>query len=171
MTRTAAAPPAATFTFRDYFARLFEHDRWANGLVLSAMTGLGETLPPKPLGRLSHLIICQQLWLSRLADEFDKPASIFPTWTLAETRERYETIGGGMKQFIEMLPDADFHAHFDFTSMEGKPYRLLRRDILTQLAEHGAYHRGQIAVEINPLLDAPLATDYVFWAWESRERA
>ena len=170
MTRTAAAPPA-TFTFRDYFARLFEHDRWANGLVLNAMGGLGERLPSKPLGRLSHLIICQQLWLSRMTDDFETPASIFPAWTLDETRDRYEVIGGGMKRLIETLPEADFHAHFDFTSMEGKPYRLLRRDILTQLAEHGAYHRGQIAVEINPLLGKPLATDYVYWAWEKREEA
>ena len=152
-------------TFRAYFAKIFEHDRWANGVVFDSMTKLGETLPQKPLDRLSHLIICQQLWLSRLTDDFEKPEMIFPKWTLAETKRNAEPIFAGIKRFIEELPEEDYHRSFAFTSMEGQPYTLLRRDIFTQLGQHGAYHRGQIAMELNPLLDECLTTDYVYYTW------
>ncbi len=164
MTEQPATLEAAA-TFRDYFSRIFEHDRWANGVVFDNMTNLGEALPQKPLGRLSHLIACQQLWLSRLTDDYEKPESIFPKWTLAETKKNAEPIFAGIKRFIEELPEADFHRSFAFTSMEGQPYTLLRRDIFTQLGQHGAYHRGQIALELNPLLDECLTTDYVYYTW------
>lgn len=152
-------------TFRAYFAKIFEHDRWANGVVFEVMANLGDALPEKPLDRLSHLIICQRLWLSRLTDDFDKPETIFPKWSLDETKRNAEPIFEGMKRFIEELPEEDYHHSFAFTSMEDQPYTLLRRDIFTQLGQHGAYHRGQIAMELNPLLDECLTTDYVYYTW------
>lgn len=160
----AAQETAATF--RACFSRIFEHDRWANGVVFEYMTNLGEALNQKTLDRLSHLIICQQLWLSRLTDDFDKPKTLFPKCSLNETKLNAEPIFAGMKRFIEELPEEDYHRPFDFTSMEGQPYTLLRRDIFTQLGQHGAYHRGQIAMELNPLLDECLTTDYVYYTWK-----
>lgn len=154
-----------TATFRAYFSRIFEHDRWANGVVFDSMTNLGEALPQKSLDRLSHLIICQQLWLSRLTDNFEKPDTLFPKWPLDETKQNAKPIFAGMKSFIEELPEEDYHCSFAFASMEGQPYTLLRRDIFTQLGQHGAYHRGQIAMELNPLLDECLTTDYVYYTW------
>ncbi len=160
---TPPAPPATGF--REYFAGVFTYDRWANTLVLDAMAGLGEHLPPKPLDRMSHLTICQQLWLSRMTDDVEKPATIFPTWTLDETRRQATTIFERMRRFIDELPEADFRGSFSFRTLEGEPYTLIRRDILTQLSQHGPYHRGQIAMELNPLLPEPLVTDYVYYAW------
>ena len=52
--------------FRDYFRKVFAYDRWANGRVLDAMAELGDRLPERPLNRMSHLVVCQSLWLSRL---------------------------------------------------------------------------------------------------------
>jgi uncharacterized damage-inducible protein DinB len=158
--------PEVETSFHRYFAKIFEHDRWANGLVLQTMAGLGEELPIKPLNRLSHLIACQRLWLSRLTETIQKPESIFPEWSLDETSRNVKTISAQMKTYLEEIPEAALHRHFEFTSLEGQPYRLLKRDILTQLGQHGAYHRGQIAMELNPLLDEPLTTDYVYYMWE-----
>ncbi len=53
----------------DYFVRLFEYDHWANRFVMETMAAI-EKLPASPLNRMCHLIICQQLWLSRLTDDF-----------------------------------------------------------------------------------------------------
>lgn len=157
-----AVDAASEIDFRTYFAQVFEHDRAANGRVLETMTALGERRPRKPLDRMSHLIICQQLWLSRMGGGLETPDDIFPDWTLEEAKDRAEVIFGAMKHFIENLPEAAFHEHFRYTRMEGGERQVRRRDALTQLGQHGAYHRGQIAVELNPLLDEPLTTDYIF---------
>lgn len=160
-----AAP--ATRTFRDYFGRLFEYDRWANGLVLDAMSSLGEP-PRKPLDRLSHLIVCQRLWLSRMTDDVTPPEAIFPTWPLERARDEAGPIFESMRRFVDDLPEEEFHQPFSYRSSEGDDYTNLRSEILSQLATHGCYHRGQIAVELNPLLPEPLTTDLVFFTRRPR---
>ena len=146
---------------RDYFVRLFEYDHWANQFVMEAMAAI-ETLPAKPLDRMSHLIVCQQLWLSRLTNDFEKPSDIFPHWTLAEANAGADAIFSRMAQLISELTDELLGQPFQYHSMEGGHFESLRSEILTQLSLHGSYHRGQIAVELNPLLDKPLTTDFIY---------
>ena len=104
-----------------------------------------------------------------MTDDFDEPETIFPKWSLDETKRNAEPIFAGMRRFIEELPEEDYHRSFAFTNMEGHAYTLLRRDIFTQLGQHGAYHRGQIAMELNPLLDKCVTTDYVYYTWMKAE--
>ena len=146
---------------RDHLARLFEYDHWANRFVLEAMAGLAD-LPAKPLDRISHVVVCQQLWLSRMGDKMEPPADIFPHWTLAETNASAEVIFARITEFIAGADDASLRAPFQSRSIEGDRYELTPLDALTQLSLHGSYHRGQIAVELNPLLDEPLTTDFIY---------
>ena len=146
---------------RDYFVRLFEYDHWANQYVMETMATI-ETLPAKPLDRMSHLIICQQLWLSRMTDDFERPNDIFPHWTLAEANAGADAIFARMAQLISELTDELLGQPFQYRSIDGQHFESLRSEILTQLALHGSYHRGQIAVELNPLLDKPLTTDFIY---------
>lgn len=158
---TTAAPP--TTAYKDYFIRLFEHDRWANARVIAAMESLGDRLPQKPLDRLGHLLICQKAWAQRMRAEPNPVTELFPSWTLEEAKTHAADISALMKSFLETLPENELHQEFEYRSTEGKTFRNRRLDILTQLSQHGCYHRGQIAVELNPLLPKPLTTDYVFF--------
>ncbi len=153
--------PEAQEPLRDYFVRLFEYDHWANQSVMATMATI-EAMPPKPLDRMSHLIVCQQLWLSRMTDHFERPGNIFPHWTLAEANAGADAIFSRMAQLISELTDELLGQPFQYQSMDGNRFESLRSEILTQLALHGSYHRGQIAVELNPLLDKPLTTDFIY---------
>ena len=146
---------------RDYFVRLFEYDHWANRFVMETMATIPD-LPAKPLDRMSHLIICQQLWLSRMTDEFERPSDIFPHWSLQEANSNAQAIFARMARLVAEFTDELLGQPFAYQSMEGKRFASLRSEILTQLALHGSYHRGQIAVELNPLLDKPLTTDFIY---------
>lgn len=158
---TTAAP--TTTTFRDYFIRLFEYDRWANARVIAAMESLADRLPQKPLDRLSHLLVCQKTWAQRMRDEPNPNTVLFPTWSLEELKTHGADIAAMMKTFLEEIADEALQEEFEYRSTEGAVFRNRRADILTQLSQHGCYHRGQIAVELNPLLPKPLVTDYVFF--------
>ncbi len=146
---------------RDYFVRLFEYDHWANRFVMETMATISD-LPAKPLNRMSHLIICQQLWLSRLTDEFERPSDIFPHWSLQDANAQAQTIFARMARLVAEFTDDLLHQPFEYQAMDGNHFESLRLEILTQLALHGSYHRGQIAVELNPLLDKPLTTDFIY---------
>ena len=146
---------------RDYFVRLFEYDHWANQFVMESMATI-ENLPTKPLDRMSHLVICQQLWLSRMTDDFERPSDIFPHWSLQEVNSNSDAIFERMGRLVAELTDELLGQPFEYQAMDGNRFESLRSEILTQLALHGSYHRGQIAVELNPLLDKPLTTDFIY---------
>ncbi len=151
-------------SFRDYFTRLFEYDLWANGRVLDAMRSLGDRLPAKPVDRLSHVLICQEMWVGRMTGTPNPITDFFPSWTLDEAEARAASIGVLMRRLIESLDDATLVAEFEYTSSEGGRYRNRPIDVLTQLSQHGCYHRGQIALELNPVLPAALSTDYIVFS-------
>ena len=153
--------PEVREPMRDYFVRLFEYDRWANRFVMETMATISD-LPAKPLDRMSHLIICQQLWLSRMTDEFERPSDIFPHWSLQDANTKAQRIFARMERLVAEHTDDLLYQPFEYQAMDGNHFESLRMDILTQLALHGSYHRGQIAVELNPLLDKPLTTDFVY---------
>ncbi len=157
---TTAAP---TMTFTDYVDRLFEYDRWANARVLEAMESLAGDLPQKSLDRLSHLLICQRMWIRRMRADANQITDYFPTWPLDKTRSEAAEIGNEMRLFIQSLSDADLLEEFEYRSSDGKMFHNRRLDILTQLSQHGCYHRGQIASDLNARLASPLVTDYVFF--------
>ena len=146
---------------RDYFVRLFEYDHWANRFVMETMAAI-EKLPASPLNRMSHLIICQQLWLSRMTDEFERPRDVFPHWSLQEANSNAQLIFARMERLVSEQTDELLGQPFEYQAINGHHFESLRMDILTQLALHGSYHRGQIAVELNPLLDQPLTTDFIY---------
>ncbi len=161
---SAGALPDAVSSYLAYFARLFEYDRWANGRALDAMRSLGDRLPARPVHRLSHLLICQEMWVGRMTRSPRPITDFFPSWTLAEAATRAASIGTLVQRFIESIDDAMLLAEFEYTSSEGGRYRNRPIDVLTQLSQHGCYHRGQIALELNPLLPAPISTDYIVFS-------
>ena len=158
-----SAAPSAPVSFGDHFARLFEYDRWANRRVLETMASLGDRLPPQPVDRLAHLLICQEMWIRRITGAGEPITDFFPSWPLAQTTSRAAEIFALMERFIADSSEADLFAEFEYTSGSGGRFRNRRADVLTQLSQHGCYHRGQIACELNPLLPEPLTTDYVFY--------
>ncbi len=153
--------PEAREPLRDYFVRLFEYDRWANRFVMETMASI-ENLPVKPVDRMSHLIIRQQLWFSRMTDEFERPSNIFSRWSLQDANAKAQEIFARMGHLVAEFTDKLLGQPFEYQSLEGKRFESLRSEILTQPALHGSYHRGQIAVELNPLLDKPLTTDFIY---------
>lgn len=153
-----------------YFVRLYEYDRWANGLLLDALDGLGDVVPAKAINRMSHLVACQRLWMARMGRGLEMPATIFPEISLVETRAEAERVFAEMRDYVKSLTegdDAGIFERFHFEDLKGQRHSALIYEILTQLSQHGCYHRGQMAVDLNPLLESPIATDWVYYVWRN----
>ncbi len=161
MIPTPASIPGST-GFLGYFRELFEYDRWANDRVLDAMEGLSE-VPDTAVRRMAHLVICQDLWVRRVREE-EPLTDVFPRWNLEETRRQCSVISSRMQAFLDLLTEDRIHGVFDYVTTEGEKGQSLVSQILTQLSQHGCYHRGQSILEIKPFLAKPLDTDYVFFA-------
>jgi uncharacterized damage-inducible protein DinB len=69
-------------------------------------------------------------------------------------------------EFLARLDDEAIARTFQYTSLEGEPFRNTIADILTQLFGHSHYHRGQIALLLRTMGAEPAVTDFVFWTRE-----
>lgn len=166
MTVADAAMSESPGSLSDYFREMFAYDRWANRRVLETLENLNNP-PRKPIDRLGHALAAQRLWLWRLGAERDRPDDIFPSWPLSRVREEADRAHSAMQRFVDRLADADLAHEATYTATEGGEFTNTVWQVLSQLLTHGAYHRGQIATEINPLLDDPLATDLIVRARRS----
>ena len=148
----------------DSLAAMFEFDQHINATVLDAMATLGDALPKKPLARMCHIIICKQLWLARMGAALPMPADIFPLWSLDTARARNTETAQAMQHALAEMDDEACRRAFEYSAMDGERFVSHRCDVFMQLLMHGSYHRGQIAMELNPLLASPLVLDYIYQA-------
>lgn len=153
-----------------HLVRMLDADRWANRRVTERLRSIPNP-PSKALDRLAHIATAQEIWLSRVDPAQPKPDGLFPTGvTLAQIEKRLDAVGDRWRRKAANMTDAEAHHHVAYTSTEGVSYASEVCDIITQLVTHGAYHRGQIAVDLKDLPGATW-TDYIVFSRAKQETA
>jgi uncharacterized damage-inducible protein DinB len=135
--------------------RLLRYDLWANRETLQS---LRQGAPPaRSLRWMAHIIGAEFLWLDRIDG---RPASlpVWPTLSLDQCAERLE-------QLSSLLPKAARSGQLtravQYTNSKGEPWTSSVEEILTHVAVHSAYHRGQIASDVRGAGQEPAYTDYI----------
>lgn len=65
--------------------------------------------------------------------------------------------------YLGGLSASDMDGHLEYDSMASGRFRSTMVEILTHLAGHGWYHRGQIAALVRSAGGQPAMTDHMFW--------
>jgi uncharacterized damage-inducible protein DinB len=132
----------------EHFKRLLAYDQWAMDLLLKDV----EALPapdPTALGRISHILFAEDVWLTRLqGEDHSKFTTPWPERSTAECREKLTELGIRWSAYLNHLGDADFGKIISYQNTKGQPYQAPVGGILTQVFDHSTYHRGQIATAI-----------------------
>jgi uncharacterized damage-inducible protein DinB len=140
---------------------LLAHMEWANQRVLDLFKQLPE-IPDRPQGLFSHLLIAERLWLLRLRDEDTSNAEVWPDYSLAELDQLASANQAGYRMFLEKIDEAGgLEELVSYKTTTGEGYETRVRDILTHVALHGGYHRGQIAAVLREGGVEPVNTDFV----------
>jgi len=139
---------------------LFDYEDWANGRVLEAFDA-GD--PPEDARRLfGHLMAARRVWLMRLRGELPQ-VDLFPVPTVRECHSLEEDLRTAWHMWLRELTPEILQSRIAYTNLKGEPFDSLAADILTQLAFHGMYHRGQIAMLLRRAGMEPPATDFILW--------
>ena len=140
------------------FQRQFAHDGWANEEAIASLRA--GTPPPPALGRMSHLIAAEWLWLGRLK-QWKQGFPVWPEWTLAQCEAQAGKLPPLWNELIRGMRPAGLDQPVAYTNSKGESWTSLVGDVLTHVLLHSAYHRGQIATDLRAAGLTPAYTDYI----------
>jgi uncharacterized damage-inducible protein DinB len=144
---------------KDHFTRLFQHLDWADARVLASLRSAQN--PQKRAQELyAHILGSEHTWLSRINGTTGR-VEVWPVLTLDECeRLRMENIAAFTDLVSRLTPDL-LEKPVTYRNSAGDQYTSTVEDILTHVAMHGSYHRGQIAASLRAGGDTPTPTDYI----------
>ena len=144
---------------KDHFTRLFNHLEWADTRVLENLRS-ARNPQKKNLELYSHILGSEHVWLARISGAPPR-AAVWPNLTLDECDQlSKENINAYHVLMSRVTPDM-LMTPITYKNSAGDQFTSTIEDILTHVALHGVYHRGQIAAAVRASGDTPVATDYI----------
>ena len=151
----------------DTLRTLMRYKAWANELVFAAVAKLPEaelTAPRKIvfgslLRTLNHVYAMDDVWRAHLEARPHGYATRNPEVcpSLAELRDAQVGMDAWFVRYADSLSQEDEIVTFHFIG--GGAGSMSRRDILLHVANHGTYHRGNVASMMYQAGVAPPTTD------------
>lgn len=141
----------------DVLLELFEHNWWAHERLFAELRR--EPPDAETMRLFAHVIGTEHVWLSRI-DGVRPSHAVWPPLSIgeaaalsAENRARIEEILG--------RSDDTRNQRVRYRNSAGNEFDNSVREILTHVALHGQYHRGQIAKAMRAAGREPVYTDYI----------
>ena len=157
--------------------QLFDYNAWSNNRVLEAAAQLSAEQFVKPLGSsfssvrdtLAHICGGEIVWLERFQGT---SPSAFPDTSSAQTvaalREFWAPYAEKLLAFAHGVTQTDLDRIFEYQTFNFGGYKNPLWQSMQHLANHGTYHRGQVATMLRQLGAKPILTDLMHFY---RERA
>ncbi len=146
----------------EYFKRLYAHARWADARTLHAIVA-SEHAPARALEIFAHVLAAEHVWLSRIRGTAPRVA-VSPALSIAECDTLMQENHSGYAALLDELDAAGLERPVTARHSSGQEFTSAVRDILTQVAMHAAYHRGQVAALVRAAGDEPQPTDFIAFA-------
>jgi len=160
----------------DTLRTLMRYKAWANELVFAVAAKLPEaelTAPRKIvfgnlLRTLNHVHAMDEVWRAHLEGRPHGYSTRNPEAcpSLAELRDAQKAMDAWFVRYADSLSREDELVHFQFIG--GGAGSMTRRDILLHVANHGTYHRGNVASMMYQAGVAPPTTDLPVFLNSSR---
>ena len=159
----------------DLITHFYEYNVWANDRLLVVASGLSADELAAGRGAsfgsildsFVHVVGAQIFWLQRwksdnacgsaLADE-DKTS-------FAKVRAAFRDSHAGIREYVAGLAREQLDEPQDYFDSRGERSRPLWQ-LMTHVANHGTYHRGEIAMMLTGLGHSPGDLDFGFWEYE-----
>lgn len=152
------------------FRTLYDFNSWANHRTLESCAALSPEQFTRDLGSsfgsvrdtLMHICGAEWAWLERW---HGRTPSGFPKATdypnFQAVKQRWEEIERNLLDYIASLTADDVSRPTPVTTVSSGTFELPLSHYLQHLANHGTYHRGQIATMLRQLGAKPVSTDLI----------
>ena len=161
----------------EFTRQLFDYNHWANNRALEAAGQLSDEQFARPLGSsfsslrdtLAHICGAEIVWLERFSG---RAPSSFPDTSSAQTASQlrgfWQPYQERLLAFANGVSQADLDRVLEYQTFNFGAYKNPLWQSMQHLANHGTYHRGQVATLLRQLGAKPILTDLMHYY---RERA
>jgi len=148
----------------DLLENLFAHMWWAHDELSSEL----RKSPPdaETLRLFAHVVAAEHLWLSRI-DLTKAKVAVWPTMSLDDVAQLESENRARFRELIGRRDDTR-EQRVRYRNSAGNQFENSVREILTHVALHGHYHRGQIARAMRGAGREPVYTDYIGFVRKGR---
>jgi uncharacterized damage-inducible protein DinB len=147
---------------KDHFTRLFQHLEWADARVLESLRS-AQYPQERSLELYSHILGSEHVWLSRIYGTA-KRVDVWPELSLDECEQLSTENVATFSDLVSRLTADLLEKPITNRNSAGDQFTSTVEDILTHVAMHASYHRGQIAAALRAGGDTPSPTDYIAFA-------
>jgi uncharacterized damage-inducible protein DinB len=144
---------------KDHFTKLFKHVEWADARVLASLRS-AQNPQKRSLELYSHILGSEHVWLSRI-NGTPLRVDVWPVLTLDECERLSMENIAAFTDLVSRLTLDLLQKPITYRNSAGDQFTSTVEDMLTHVAMHGSYHRGQIAAALRAGGDTPSPTDYI----------
>ena len=139
---------------------MYDHLNWANQRILETMQSIEDE--NQEVNRLfSHILLSEKVWATRLRG---LESSQLPIWSEVDMEVCADLVmqnNESLTTFFTNLSNTDLDKLISYKNSKGKEFKNSVRDILTHVALHGQYHRGQINSRLRADGIEPVNVDFI----------
>jgi uncharacterized damage-inducible protein DinB len=139
---------------------MYEHLNWANQCILETLQSIEDE--NQEVNRLfSHILFAEKVWITRLRGLDSSPLPIWLEVDMEVCAELVMQNEESLTTFFTNLANSDLDKLIFYTNSKGTEFKNSLRDILTHIALHGQYHRGQINSRLRADGIEPVNIDFI----------
>ncbi|CAM3677783.1 DinB family protein [Cohnella lubricantis] len=149
-------------TIRNMFKQL----NWANERILAHLRTQDNN--EQAVRLFAHILRAEQVWLARLTGKDSSPIALWSDANLTDCSRWIEENKENFQAYLAAIEEGGSLDHvIEYKNQAGtSSYSTSVRDILTHVALHGQYHRGQINSMLRAAGGEPVSVDYIVFARE-----
>ncbi|HYG38123.1 MAG TPA: DinB family protein [Cytophagales bacterium] len=153
---------------KEYLIRLYKYNHWANERYFTLFKTLN-VIPERIQLLLSHTIVAQKLWLSRIQGNPDFSLHIWKTLPLNEVEQMAKENTTNWLNYLKSSDEQEFSRILSYINFQKIPYETVISDIIIHTANHATYHRAQYAILLRQNNIDPPNTDFITYSREVKE--
>jgi len=139
---------------------LIDHMRWADAIVADTLQRNTPT-DPQAARLFAHVAAVEHLWFARIEGR----PPVHAVWPDDMTPDRAAALAAEHADLYRGLVDGatgeQLVRRVGYRNSAGRDFRSRVSDIVTHVAMHGSYHRGQIARQLRSAGFEPPYTDFI----------
>lgn len=155
----------ATLDRKAHLDQLLSFECWANERTLASLAEAG--YPAAGLRWFNHILGAQDTWLGRLTGE-PPGAAVWPEIPPAGIAPKMNALACGLRDYLAFKDSSALNEPTTYRTTAGVEFTNTPFEILSHLAMHSHYHRGQIAATIRDGGHKPASTDYILYLRDSK---